>query len=200
MSLAAAGLFAWIQSAQGYRRVHRDAVQLLCPGEGRSWLDVGCGPGLVTRLAAGHGYQAHGLDRDPAMIRIATAKRLRDNGCSFAVGDAGADLPAADVVSAASVLCQAPDPTGLLSILWAAVRPGGCLLLVETTRLMSVERIRRASQRDDRRSRQVLGLWARSRQGRALRDDVYETVPAASHRLVPLLDGCVQAVILVRNA
>lgn len=200
MSLAAAGLFAWIQSAQGYRSVHRDAVQLLSPGEGRIWLDAGCGPGLVTRLAAGHGYHAHGLDRDPAMIRFARAKGLRGNGCSFAVGDAGGDLPTADVVSAASVLCQAPDPAELLSNLWAAVRPGGSLLLVETTQLLSVERIRRASERDDRRSRQVLGLWARARQGRALPDDVYKTVPAASRRLVPLLDGCVQAVVLTRNA
>ncbi len=107
---------------------------------------------------------------------------------------------AADVVSAASVLCQAPDPAELLSNLWAAVRPGGSLLLVETTQLLSVGRIRRASERDDRRSRQVLGLWARARQGRALPDDVYETVPAASRRFVPLLDGCVQAVVLTRNA
>jgi SAM-dependent methyltransferase len=200
VSIAAAGLFAWIQSAQGYRRVHCDAVQLLSPGQGRIWLDVGCGPGLVTRLAAGHGYQAHGLDRDPAMIRIARAKGQRDNGCTFAVGDAGADLPVADVVSAASVLCQAPDPAELLNNLWAAVRPGGSLLLVETTQLMSVERIRRVSERDDRRSRQVLGLWARTRQGRALPDDVYQNAPAASRRLVPLLDGCVRAVILTRNA
>ena len=134
------------------------------------------------------------------MIRFARAKGLRGNGCSFAFGDAGGDLPAADVVSAPSVLCQAPDPAELLSNLWATVRPGGSLLLVETTQLLSVERIRRASERDGRRSRQVLGLWARARQGRALPDDVYKTVPAASHRLVPLLDGCVQAVVLTRNA
>ena len=98
------------------------------------------------------------------------------------------------------MLCQAPDPAELLSNLWEAVRPGGCLLLVETTQLLSVERIHRASEREDRRSRQVLRLWARARQGRALPDDTYETVTAASRRLVPLLDGCVQAVILTRNA
>ena len=53
MSMAAAALFAWVQSAPGYRRVHDDAVGLLGPGDGRAWLDAGCGPGLVTRLAAG---------------------------------------------------------------------------------------------------------------------------------------------------
>ena len=198
--MAAAALFAWVQSAPGYRRVHDDAVGLLGPGDGRAWLDAGCGPGLVTRLAAGHGYHARGIDRDPAMIRMARRTTRRGDPCTFTVGDAVGPLPRADVVSAAHLLCQADDPVEMLRHLWHAVRPGGALLLVETTALMSVDAVRRAPQQDDWHSRQVMRQWARARQGHALSDDVYLTVPAASRRTVPLLGGCVQAVVLTRGA
>lgn len=200
MSVATAALFGWVQSAPGYRTVHDDAVRLLGPGEGRTWLDVGCGAGLVTHLAAGHGYRAHGIDRDPAMTRLARVTTRRGDHCTFAVGDAAEPLPPADVVSAAHVVCHADDPAAMLRNLWDAVRPGGALLLVETTSLMSVDAVRRAPGPDDWHSRQVMQLWARARQGHALPDDVHLAIPATSRRTVPMLGGGVEAVVLTKGA
>ena len=68
MSQLAARFFNYVQGAEFYRDLHQQAVSLLPPGSGSLWLDVGCGPGLLTRLAAEHGYQATGFDIDPTMI------------------------------------------------------------------------------------------------------------------------------------
>ena len=198
MSRLAARWFAWVQSSPAYRQLHLEAVHHLPPGQGRSWLDVGCGPGLMTRLAADHGYQAHGIDHDPAMIDA--ARRLsRTDSCRFTVGDLTQPLPQSDVVCAASLLCQLPDPEAGLELLWEAVRPGGTLLIIETAALMTPQRARTATASRDRRSRQVLTAWARARQGRNLPAGLWANLPEASVSAVPLLDGCVQAVFIDRG-
>lgn len=61
-------LFTRVQNADFYRRYLLDALRLLPAGQGRTFLDVGCGPGVRTRLAAAHGYLATGLDIDASMI------------------------------------------------------------------------------------------------------------------------------------
>jgi len=126
-------LFSWDQSAPAYRSVHREVVDRLGPGEGRTWLDVGCGPGLVARLAAARGFEVSAVDTDPAMVRLAGRRHGGQPPIAAWVADAADPLPAHDVVSAASLLCQLPDPGHGLATLWAAVRPGGTLLVIETT-------------------------------------------------------------------
>jgi 2-polyprenyl-3-methyl-5-hydroxy-6-metoxy-1,4-benzoquinol methylase len=69
-----ATLFVWLQGAGFYRDVHQQAVDILPQGNGKTWLDVGCGPGLVARQAAARGYDATGVDADGNMVRA--AKRL----------------------------------------------------------------------------------------------------------------------------
>lgn len=64
-------LFTGLQDAAFYRDFHAAAAGLMGPGRGRSWLDAGTGPGLLTRLAAANGYRAAGFDRDPQMIEAA---------------------------------------------------------------------------------------------------------------------------------
>ena len=71
MSFIAAKLFDWLQGADFYHAAHRAAVEHLPPGDGKLWVDVGCGPGLVARLAAARGYRAIGVDRDRHMIAAA---------------------------------------------------------------------------------------------------------------------------------
>ncbi len=95
-------LFGWLHGADFYRATHAEAVALLPTGQGRTWLDVGCGPGLVARLAAARGYTARGVDAAPGMIR--KARRIaRAHGPAIEYTIATLDsLPAAsaDVVSA----------------------------------------------------------------------------------------------------
>ena len=62
--MIAPALFTWLQGADFYRELHREAVEALPRGSGETWLDVGTGPGLVARLAAANGYRATGIDAD----------------------------------------------------------------------------------------------------------------------------------------
>jgi len=65
-----ARFFQWLQSADFYRALHAEAVATV-PVTGGRWLDVGCGPGLVTSLAAARGFEALGVDPSAAMVEAA---------------------------------------------------------------------------------------------------------------------------------
>lgn len=88
MSYSSSKLFVWLQGADFYKDLHAQAMEGLPNGEGRTWLDFGCGPGLFTRLAAAKGYSAMGIDQDPSMIREAKKIAKREaSSADFAVGD-----------------------------------------------------------------------------------------------------------------
>jgi trans-aconitate methyltransferase len=74
-----ARFFQWLQSADFYRALHAEAVATV-PATGGRWLDVGCGPGLVTSLAAARGFEALGVDPSAAMV---AAARSRTPGARF---------------------------------------------------------------------------------------------------------------------
>lgn len=195
MSRPAAWLFSWVQSAGFYRDAHREAVELLPRGAGRTWLDVGCGPGLVAALAADRGYDATGIDRDAAMIHAAR-RRFGGPACRFAVASVGdlSTLPTADVVSAASLLCALPDPRVGFERLWQQVREGGSLLVIETTASMTRSHVRESSIRPH----PALVLWATARQGRVVDPVVYDLAAGALQQTVPLLDGMLTATIITK--
>ena len=69
--MLAATLFTWLQGADFYRDLHRQAVDSLPEGNGKRWIDIGCGPGLVTRLAVARGYAATGIDTSAGMVKAA---------------------------------------------------------------------------------------------------------------------------------
>ena len=201
MSYLSAGFFAWVQGAPFYADLHAQAVELLREGDGKSWLDVGCGPGLVARLANNRNYQVLGLDPDPAMIRIAAHKSSRDTRCRFEIGglENASRQYNADVVSAASLLCVLPDPVIALHQLWDCVRPHGRLLVIETTTKMTPKWVCQVCHTTRPGRRLGLHLWARARQGRAVAPEVFESLPAQSHTCIPLLSGLVQARVFLKG-
>ena len=201
MSAASAMFFAWVQGAPFYVDVHAAAVDFLPSGGGKTWLDVGCGPGLIARLASQRGYDVVGIDRDPAMIQW--ARRLaRDEGrCRFEVGDLDhlAEGHRADIVSAASLLFALPDPHAGIRQLWRCVRSGGALLIVETTQDMIPARARQ-ERRGVRPGRALaLTLWARARRGRSIDPSVFGSIAPASQERTLLLNGLVQAWVFTKE-
>lgn len=201
MGMLSARLFSFIQATQFYAELHRQAVALLPPGNGGIWLDAGCGPGLVARLAAQRGYCATGLDIDASMIRLAIAEgRRQGSPAGFEVAPLES-LPdrrqLADVISAASLLAVIRDRARALRCLTASLAEHGKLLLVEPSERMTPEAaaslpLARGWSRDS----WVLSLWAGTRTpARAVgwndtRIDGYET------QRVELLEGLVNAWII----
>ncbi len=201
MSFAAAKLFDWLQGANFYHDAHRAAVEVLPPGNGKRWVDVGCGPGLVTRLAAARGYHAIGIDRDRHMIAVAQRRAARaTSSAEFKLGDIAslaAMTPRADVISAASLLAVVEDKAAALHALLAAVKPGGCLLVIEPTAAMTPTAAA-ALIRNGLGGRRINGLrlWARARHGRAINPDLFDAAYASAVHYTPLLSGLLGVWIL----
>lgn len=197
--MIASALFTWIQGADFYRDLHKQAVDLLPMGNGKLWMDIGCGPGLVSRLAADRGYQVVGIDSDPQMIQA--AKRLaRRQGLSieFKTGDVF-NLPAdsADVVSAASLLAVLGDRTKGLNSIWNSLKPKGTLLIIEPTDQMTAENANKTITNGLPRKRiSGLRMWASARQGNIVNPRIYESLDARSVEFTSLLGGLVGAWII----
>ncbi|GAA4045705.1 class I SAM-dependent methyltransferase [Streptomyces shaanxiensis] len=107
----------------------------------RSWLperasdvlDLGCGTGSLSLLAAEQGHRVTGVDLSPAMVDLARAK-LAGRDAVFLVGDAAAPPVGEerfDVVLVRHVLWTLPDPARVLRHWAGLLRPGGRLVLVE---------------------------------------------------------------------
>jgi SAM-dependent methyltransferase len=107
----------------------------------RSWLparagdvlDLGCGTGSLSLLAAEQGHRVTGVDLAEAMVALAREK-LAGHDAVFLVGDAAAP-PVGDrrfdAVLVRHVLWTLPDPARALRHWWSRLRPGGRLVLVE---------------------------------------------------------------------
>lgn len=205
MSFIAAKLFDWLQGADFYHAAHRAAVEHLPPGDGKLWVDVGCGPGLVARLAAARGYRAIGVDRDRHMIAAAQRRAAHTaSPATFQSGDIEsltAMTPRADVVSAASLLAVVNDPAAALRALLAAVKPGGCLLIIEPTAAMTPTAAAALLRNGLGGKRtQGLRLWARARHGRAIDPGLFNLTPASAVHSTTLLSGLLGVWILRAGA
>lgn len=95
-------------------------------GDGRRWLDVGCGSGALVFTAAEFGFEAIGLD-----ARAEVVERIKAFGYQAALGDAsGLQLDApVDVISMADVLEHLPYPAQALSAARNGLRPDGLLMI-----------------------------------------------------------------------
>ncbi|MEU1477454.1 class I SAM-dependent methyltransferase [Streptomyces sp. NPDC005760] len=96
-------------------------------------LDLGCGTGSLSLLAAEQGHRVTGVDLSPAMVELARAK-LAGRDAVFLVGDAAVPPVGEqrfDVVLVRHVLWALPDPGRALRRWWGLLRPGGRLVLVE---------------------------------------------------------------------
>ncbi|SED10385.1 Methyltransferase domain-containing protein [Streptomyces sp. 3213] len=115
------------------RRAWADRLRGWLPAAAADVLDLGCGTGSLSLLAAEQGHRVTGVDLSPAMIDLARAK-LAGRDAVFLLGDAAAPPVGEqryDVVLVRHVLWALPDPARVLRHWSALLRPGGRLVLIE---------------------------------------------------------------------
>jgi len=115
------------------RRAWADRLRGWLPAAAADVLDLGCGTGSLSLLAAEQGHRVTGVDLSPAMIDLARAK-LAGRDAAFLVGDAAAPPVGEqryDVVLVRHVLWALPDPARVLRHWSGLLRPGGRLVLIE---------------------------------------------------------------------
>jgi SAM-dependent methyltransferase len=115
------------------RAAWADRLAAWLPARPGDLLDLGCGTGSLSLLAAERGHRVTGVDLSPAMVERARAK-LAGRDAVFRVGDA-ARPPVGerrfDAVLVRHVLWTLPDPGQVLRHWCGLLRPGGRLVLVE---------------------------------------------------------------------
>ena len=194
--MAGALLFTWLQGAGFYRDLHKQAVDALPSGENRTWIDVGCGPGLIARLAAEKSYAATGIDTAPSMIRAARLLKIwHGSNAHFEVSDLGYLLDKkADVISAASLLAVIDGREDALKTMWESVRPLGHLLIIEPTALMNQRNAKRLPETGLPKKRlSGLRIWAKARENRAIDPALFDSITPRSRKSLKLLGGLVEA-------
>jgi SAM-dependent methyltransferase len=111
------------------------ALVELVPEDPRArWIDVACGPGVISRGVAGKVGSVSGVDLTPAMIDEAE-KRAKEEGVrnvSFSVGDA-TSLDFADASFDGAItrlsLHHIPAPGRIVAEMARVVRPGGAVVV-----------------------------------------------------------------------
>ncbi|MFF9606724.1 class I SAM-dependent methyltransferase [Streptomyces sp. NPDC014684] len=117
----------------GVRAAWADRLRGWLPGRPADVLDLGCGTGSLSLLAAEQGHRVTGVDSSPAMAALARAK-LAGRDAVVLQGDAAAPPVGElryDVVLVRHVLWALPDPERVLRHWRTLLRPGGRFVLVE---------------------------------------------------------------------
>jgi len=117
--------------------IHELVVERLAPQPGDRWLDLACGTGAVSELAAAAGAEVTGVDLAPVLIDTAKerARELRLD-IDYTVGDAERlELPDGGFEKVSSTLgvMFAPDHEAVARELARVTRPGGRIALASWT-------------------------------------------------------------------
>jgi SAM-dependent methyltransferase len=115
------------------RRAWAGRLRDWLPGSPGELLDLGCGTGSLSLLAAEQGHRVTGVDSSPAMLARARTK-LAGRDAVFLLGDAAAPPVGEqryDTVLVRHVLWTLADPGRALRHWRGLLRPGGRLVLVE---------------------------------------------------------------------
>ncbi|MCG7207640.1 class I SAM-dependent methyltransferase [Streptomyces arenae] len=115
------------------RAAWAERLRTWLPGRPADILDLGCGTGSLSLLAAEQGHRVTGVDSSPEMVARARTK-LAGRDAVFLLGDAA--IPPVgerlfDAVLVRHVLWALPDPARVLRHWRALLRPGGRFVLVE---------------------------------------------------------------------
>lgn len=109
-------------------------IELVPEGADGDWIDVACGPGVVSRATAARVGSVRGVDLTPAMVEEAErrAEEERIENVSFALGDATALESPNDSFDGAITrlsLHHIPAPGRVVAEMARVVRPGGWVLV-----------------------------------------------------------------------
>lgn len=110
-------------------------LRAILPAPPANALDLGTGTGFLALLLAELGYDVLGVDIAEGMIAVARQKAAPlPQPPRFVVGDAGTPpvAPAGvEIVVSRHLLWTLPDPLGALRNWHRALRPGGCLVVID---------------------------------------------------------------------
>jgi ubiquinone/menaquinone biosynthesis C-methylase UbiE len=117
--------------------IHARVIAALAPAAGDAFLDVACGTGAVSTLAARDGADVTGVDLSPVLIETATERAAADGlTIRYVAGDCenlSFDNASFDKASSTCGIMFAPNHEAAAGELARVVRPGGRIALANWT-------------------------------------------------------------------
>lgn len=112
--------------------VRADFIDQRSPVSGLTYLDIGCGGGILTENIAARGAQVTGIDMGEAPLSVARLHAIEtgvdiDYRRITAESIAEQEAESYDVVSCLEMLEHVPDPQSIVSASAALTKPGGDL-------------------------------------------------------------------------
>ena len=127
--------FNSIDSYTGAIRERLDKVNELLPLEGRTLLDVGCGQGVLLKIAKGYGAIVYGIE--PSKCEAARLNQEEFNVFQGLIEDAPTPKNKYDIVTLTWVLDAMNDPVSALSKIRGLIKENGLLhVSISSTFLM----------------------------------------------------------------
>lgn len=125
----------WAEAQEGTMQPIFEAVlDKVGVGPGMAVLDVGCGTGLLCKLALDRGATAAGMDASPTQLQVA---RERVPGAEFTLGEMET-LPYSDgqfdLITCSNALQYSMDAKGTLAEMKRITKPGGTVAIITGTR------------------------------------------------------------------
>jgi 2-polyprenyl-6-hydroxyphenyl methylase/3-demethylubiquinone-9 3-methyltransferase len=108
-----------------------DWIGGICPLQGKSALDIGCGGGILSDSMARKGAQVLGIDLSTKALRVAQMHALEAQTPQVSYREVSAEALAAeqtgqfDVVTCMEMLEHVPDPASVVRACAELVKPGG---------------------------------------------------------------------------
>ncbi len=196
-------IFTLLQSADFYMDLHQKAADLIGEGGNKEWLDLGCGPGLLSIIARKSGFKVRGVDRSAPMIvaakELAEMQKLQIEFEVSSLNTEASNGVEYDVVSASSLLCVLDNPTKAIKQLTQLLKPKGQLLIIEASPFLSrMKALQLWLGGKLGRNGYMLILWAMARSGRALDPQIFYSEEYETKEL-SLLEGMVTVYIMERH-
>ncbi len=129
-------------ASRRFERIERHVAwiqRVLLKGQSARILDLGCGPGFYSNRLARLGNQCVGIDFSPASVEYARELAGADQlDCTFIEGDIrkvayGGDYDLAMLIYGEFNVFKPAEAESILHKAWAALKPGGILLLEPST-------------------------------------------------------------------
>ena len=188
------------------RRAYMDKLDL--PAGARA-VELGSGPGDVTRdlIEIAGAAQALGIEPSPIMVEAAKRRHQDVKGLSFAVGDAratGLDDASMDVVTLHTLLIHCPGPDQVLAEAFRILRPGGYLTVFDedppsvTAAIADHDPFRAIV--DNLLEAYVHDRWLVRRTPQLLADAGFEILERDGHLYLPAIDSPYFLTIIERGA
>jgi 2-polyprenyl-3-methyl-5-hydroxy-6-metoxy-1,4-benzoquinol methylase len=143
----------------------------------KTWADIGCSTGLITRLARQLNYQVFGYDKDGFSIILANIFAFRYSNIIYQKQDFNTLSKNFDVVSAASLLSVTANKNATLIALIKLLKDQhSVLVLIEPTPALTLNNVYKLIDSiKDFWHYKGLFIWAKVRQGKNLPDNFFES-------------------------